>query len=321
MDAGAAGRDHRYPDERPFPPNHHHVLETLAGDARETTTTTSSSALGEESTSTRPGGGGAFGAVGLGSLVHLTKAFDLRPRRYFVAWSGVLTLALEGWPEHVTEMKQRMQENFPGLCSEAFGSKWPKVSLGCLTDGRILSRDELRALDGLCAELSSGKDFSEAMLGVDRLELVLFACRSLEQRLTTTKLWLGQSPSAARSGEKVSTDVTESVLAERSDDSYWDGVARPGNREHHYRERAWGATLVAPLGSYPSPQETDPPRGPGSWSDERAAYEKLWREQRLEFLCRISVSEFRRKVDALLPGAYVWFSEESLHVTVRGLFG
>ena len=53
MDAGAAGGDHRYPDERPFPPNHHHVLETLAGDARET-----SSALGEESTSMRPGGGG-----------------------------------------------------------------------------------------------------------------------------------------------------------------------------------------------------------------------------------------------------------------------
>ena len=312
MDAGAAGGDHRYPDEAPFPPNHHHVLETWAGDARET-----SSALGEQSASTRPGAGGGFGAVGLGSLAHLTKAFDLRPRRYFVAWSGVLTLALEGWPPDVTEMKKRMHENFPGLCSEAFGSKWPKVSLGCLTDGRTLSKDELRALDGLCAEFSGGKDFSGAALGVDRLELVLFSCRSLEQRLTTTKLWLGKSSSAARRGGKVVTDVTESVLAERSGDSYWDGVSRPGNREQHYRERAWGATLVAPIGS----QWTDPPRGPGSWSDERVAYERLWREQRLEFLRRVSVSEFRRKVDALLPGAYAWFSEESLHVTVRGLFG
>jgi hypothetical protein len=31
------------------------------------------------------------------------------------------------------------------------------------------------------------------------------------------------------------------------------------------------------------------------------------------------LAEFRKKVDEALPGMYVWFSDDSLHVTLRGL--
>jgi hypothetical protein len=31
------------------------------------------------------------------------------------------------------------------------------------------------------------------------------------------------------------------------------------------------------------------------------------------------VEQFRRAVDAALPGMYVWFSDDSLHFTLRGL--
>jgi len=32
-----------------------------------------------------------------------------------------------------------------------------------------------------------------------------------------------------------------------------------------------------------------------------------------------AVDAFRREVDERLPGLYVWFEDESLHCTVRGL--
>ena len=32
-----------------------------------------------------------------------------------------------------------------------------------------------------------------------------------------------------------------------------------------------------------------------------------------------ALAQFRGAVDAALPGMYVWFSDDSLHVTLRGL--
>lgn len=246
------------------------------------------------------------GAGGLARLAGACRRFVLHPRSYFVAWGGVLTLAFGGVPEQLGELKGALEEALPGLPKENFGSKWPKASLGCLRDGRTLTRDELGALDRLCTELS--KEFGcqppGPELPVDRLELVLFACRSLEKRLTTTTLWLGEDLAWP---QRCDTSVTDEVLAERLADGYWDGVARAGNREAHYREAAWGATLVAPVGW-----------GVGLESgDQNHSREEALGSAALE----LAVRTLRLKVDELLPGAYVWFSAESLHVTVRGLFG
>ena len=261
----------------------------------------------------------------LARLARGCEQFILRPRRYFTAWGGVLTLAFDGVPGQVGELKRALEEALPGLPQENFGSKWPKVSLGCLRDGRTLTRDELGALDRLCTELSH--DFGEGLLVgdpaassgwgtprlvrdlldvtgggllVDRLELVLFACRSLEKRLHTTTLCLGDK---IKWPQDIDASVTDGVLAERLADNYWDGVAKAGNREAHYREAAWGATLVAPVGW--------DERSVGTTGCPRAFFPAL----------QLAVRAFRLKVDELLPGAYAWFSTDSLHVTVRGLFG
>ena len=135
---------------------------------------------------------------------------------------------------------------------------------------------------------------------MDRLELVLFACRSLEKRLHTTTLCLGDK---IKWPQDIDASVTDGVLAERLADNYWDGVAKAGNREAHYREAAWGATLVAPVGW--------DERSVGTTGCPRAFFPTL----------QLAVRAFRLKVDELLPGAYAWFSTDSLHVTVRGLFG
>ena len=265
----------------------------------------------------------------LARLARGCEQFILRPRRYFTAWGGVLTLAFDGVPGQVGELKRALEEALPGLPQENFGSKWPKVSLGCLRDGRTLTRDELGALDRLCTELSH--DFGERGVSglhpetplnssgwgtprlvrdlldvtgggllVDRLELVLFACRSLEKRLHTTTLCLGDK---IKWPQDIDASVTDGVLAERLADNYWDGVAKAGNREAHYREAAWGATLVAPVGW--------DERSVGTTGCPRAFFPAL----------QLAVRAFRLKVDELLPGAYAWFSTDSLHVTVRGLFG
>ena len=259
----------------------------------------------------------------LARLARGCEQFILRPRRYFTAWGGVLTLAFDGVPGQAGELKRALEEALPGLPQENFGSKWPKVSLGCLRDGRTLTRDELGALDRLCTELSHdfGEDLRKSLgnlgrepprlvrdlleitgggLLVDHLELVLFACRSLEKRLHTTTLCLGDK---IKWPQDIDASVTDGVLAERLADNYWDGVAQAGNREAHYREAAWGATLVAPVGW--------DERSVGTTGCPRAFFPTL----------QLAVRAFRLKVDELLPGAYAWFSTDSLHVTVRGLFG
>jgi hypothetical protein len=80
------------------------------------------------------------------------------------------------------------------------------------------------------------------------------------------------------------------VLSEFDNEpTYAEAVARDGKRESAYRGpgAASGATLVAPL----------------SARDVEA----------------LSLQKFRDAVDEALPGAYAWFDDSALHVTVRGL--
>ena len=69
---------------------------------------------------------------------------------------------------------------------------------------------------------------------------------------------------------------------------YYFDAAPDGSREAHYRDAAFGTTLVARV-------------GPGKMP--------------------AAVDAFRREVDERLPGLYVWFEDESLHCTIGGLAG
>ena len=75
---------------------------------------------------------------------------ELRPKAFFVAWSGVLTLAWEGFPPAIASLKRRIASAFPALPPEKPGSRWAKTTLGCLREGARLTPSELDALVELC---------------------------------------------------------------------------------------------------------------------------------------------------------------------------
>jgi len=199
-----------------------------------------------------------------------------------------LTLAFRGFPPALEALKAALSAQHAGaLPAENPGSRWPKSSLGCLVDGRRLTPDELSRLHAVCAAHSAALQAAPPA-DVAELRLALFACRSLERLVACQRLRLRAprddappSPAAAAAAAQTLAEFAPQRLA-----AYWVDVARDGGREEHYRGAARGATLVAPLPA-----------------DVYAA----------------QLAAFRDAVDAALPGAYAWFAEDSLHITVRAL--
>ena len=236
-------------------------------------------------------------AKGIAAMCEDCEPCELRPRAFFVAWSGVITLAWHGFPPVLADLKRRIAETFPALPPEKPGSKWPKTTLGCLKEGARLTPDQLRKLTQLCEkffilpaadpQLSPLATSSPFFMPVDSLSVVLFQCRSLECVLSEHEVRLGGQ---TRNRHRPSDDeraVVDRVLVESSVENlerYWPLAARDGGREGHYRDVNFGATLVAMLKRSPA-----------------------------------AVAQFRLAVDEALPGMYVWFSDDSLHVTLRGL--
>jgi hypothetical protein len=238
-------------------------------------------------------------AKGIAAMCEDCEPCELRPTTFFVAWSGVMTLAWQGFPPVLADLKRRIAETFPALPPEKPGSKWPKTTLGCLKEGARLTPDQLRKLTQLCEEFCisipvgvAKREYSPltttyGCVPVDSLSVVLFQCRSLERVLSEHEVrFRGQTRNRHRPS-KDECAVVDAVVEEsfvENLERYWPLVARDGGREGHYRDVNFGATLVARLKSLP-----------------------------------LLVDEFRKKVDEALPGMYVWFSDDSLHVTLRGL--
>jgi hypothetical protein len=154
---------------------------------------------------------------------------ELRPTAFFVAWSGVMTLAWQGFPPVLADLKRRIAETFPALPPEKPGSKWPKTTLGCLKEGARLTKDQLRTLTQLCKKLSGDIYMDYTQLGlsplattnpwfvpVDSLSVVLFQCRSLERVLSEHEVrFRGQMRNRHRPS-KDECAVVDRVLVESS---------------------------------------------------------------------------------------------------------
>ena len=237
-------------------------------------------------------------AKGIAAMCEDCEPCELRPTAFFVAWSGVMTLAWQGFPPVLADLKRRIAETFPALPPEKPGSKWPKTTLGCLKEGARLTPDQLRTLTQLSKKFDIYMDYTQLGLSplattnpwfepVDSLSVVLFQCRSLERVLSEHEVRLGGQTRRRDRPAKYEETAVDRVLRESPVENlerYWPLAARDGGREGHYRDVNFGATLVARLKSLP-----------------------------------YRVEQFRRAVDAALPGMYVWFSDDSLHVTLRGL--
>ena len=214
----------------------------------------------------------------------------VNPREFFISWSGVPTLAYCGFSRPLLAIKQEIEEAVSGIKPENPGSRWPKTTLGALRDGRTLSLEEARILRTICDDLKPKIEAEGGPLQISQLSVVVFQCRSLEQRLLTQPISL-QSGNSMPAGHEPPDDHLKVVDATMDQFSgsrlseYLPSLQADGNRESHYRATHIESTLVFDLA-----------------------------HQQPEF-----IDQFIEAVDRELPGFYCWFTAESRHMTVRGL--
>jgi hypothetical protein len=215
---------------------------------------------------------------------------SLKPKEFFISWSGVPTLAYEGFSATLLSLKKKIDEQIPEIGKENPGSLWPKTTIGALHDGVKLSWDDVLTLREICDELNEQIKSENFVLEIAKLYLVIFLCRSLEKRLITEPINLQKKKSSNMDDCPPSNHLAQvaSVLnqfAKSNLKEYLPKLQKDGNRESHYRTSHIESTLVFDL------------------QDQQPKY----------------IATFIDKVDKKLPSFYCWFRRESRHVTVRSL--
>lgn len=210
----------------------------------------------------------------------------LVPKTFFVAWNGVLVLVFEGFPPPLVDLKSKLNESGI-LRPENFGSKWPKATLAAQRDGSPpLTFEQLAMLKAVCEE----PFISTPPVRIESLTAIHYTMRSLEARGSPRmlKIPLSRIPNSGDFTDGPSLEECEKVagvLAEWGDlPAYLEKVNDAGSRISTYREASpHGATLVAFL----------------PYLD--------------------TMSNFKQRIEALLPGHFEWMDPESVHCTIRSL--
>jgi hypothetical protein len=224
-------------------------------------------------------------------LVHALKdlqSFSLNCDQFFVSYHGVIVLAFDRFPDQVISAKQKIHEECKALKPENSGSKWPKITLGCLKEGKRLSLEQLAILKRITVHFCDLLRLYRWK--IEKLSIVGFQCRSLERLLFRFDVpLLDQSPDYIEGiGNR---EFVKNVLQEfdlHRIEEYWFNASKDGQREMHYRSDHVENTLVAFL------------------------------DKDQDQLYRV-IEEFINLVDKELPGMYVWFDRKSLHLTIRAL--
>eukprot|EP00850_Spirogloea_muscicola_P019449 SM000190S04885 [mRNA] locus=s190:168772:176683:- [translate_table: standard] len=240
----------------------------------------------------------------LQDLISRTRACWYQPVEFFVAWQGVLTVIYHGIPPAFEELKLAIEGLSPAVVRENPGSKWPKTSLACLRDGVRLSPHQLLALRRICRQAPpalscigctlSGSYCSEenAALAVtppilvDNLSVVTYESCCLDRTLVVADvaLALPADPRPPTTAQQEAVRAVADEFAPAKLDNYWFHASKDGNRSQHYRAPKLGSTVVHFL-------RHSPP----------------------------ALARFRARVDDMLPGMYDWFSEGTLHITLRAI--
>jgi hypothetical protein len=159
----------------------------------------------------------------------------LPPHSFFVAWNGVLCLVFEGFPPGLVDLKQALNNECTsvGIKSEAFGSKWPKVTLGYPKKEHPIATTlpDLIQLKSLCQKFDTT---NYPPVGIQTLSVVYYAQRSLEQLHERRDIQLRLSPSnkvfseSSHLPSQEETDRVEKVRSEWKDcSSYLERVKVP----------------------------------------------------------------------------------------------
>ena len=161
-------------------------------------------------------------------------AKQLEPRSFFVAWSGVIVLAYDGFTPPLASIKRALNESALPLCRESFGSKWPKTTLGAVADDAPpLTAAQLAALKALC--LRHSQNFTGCAAPVRAASLASYHWRGLEQLTARDDCVMMDAPDAT---PEPPTDEERSrvsgVLGEWDDvDAYLAPANQPGSRAEH----------------------------------------------------------------------------------------
>jgi hypothetical protein len=213
-----------------------------------------------------------------------TPAFVLQPATFFVARSGVVTLAYHWFPQGVLELKRAISHRLPLLPPEQPGSRWPKTTLAALRADEPLEVDEIERLRALTSDGDRCLARSGVSIRVTSLELVHIRNRALEGEGPRRRLPL--SPEMDSAGPDPEHAARVSRILDQwghwPDGGYTDDIRRDGHRERHYRMPCNELTLVAPIVELPE-----------------------------------CVRTLRQAVESTMPGRYAWFESRSRHVTIR----
>lgn len=221
----------------------------------------------------------------LSDLISRYPGIELRPRGLLLAWSGVLTLAYQPLPACMLHLKQQLAQHLPQLKPENPGSRWPKTTLAVVADEQPLTETTARQLLDWQSRLPPLPDI---WLGIEQLQDVQFACRSLESCLASQSHRLaGRMPSEGSELLEAHQQEVEQVWAASRSADHWQKLCLPGNHRHHYHQSAPGRTLIAWL---PANLEL------AQWLDQ-----------------------VQQQLDQQFPGLYHWFTPASRHLTLRAL--
>ncbi len=224
----------------------------------------------------------------LSDIISSKAKTPVSPREFFIAWSGVPTLAYKGFSPVLLELKKEISRKTPDLKPENAGSIWPKTTFGALRDNRKLSLQDTKILRNICGRVKLDQN---DILEIDQLQIVIFQCRSLEKRLLTfpvkMKSALGNVDNDPPEYHLKQIDEIMHQFSRDSLAAYWKDLMHEGHRENHYRTTHIEPTLV-----YDIP-------------DEHPIHN--------------SIDNFTDEVDKQFPNIFCWFNRDSWHMTIRRL--
>ncbi len=223
----------------------------------------------------------------LQSAAESSPPVELQPQTYFLARSGVLTLAYSGFPTSILRIQDALDQ-VDNLPPQTQGSRWPKTTLGALHDGTVLTRSEAKLIFDIASRYRS--QLSEAAaLAVDTVAVVEYEMRSLEK----VDFVMAAEFSGPPNEQLLTLDAehqkrVRSVLDQFDPawfDLYMDEIRAPGHHVSHYCDTARGQTVIIDV------------------DESTLGY----------------VQAFQEEVDRSLPGYYYWFKPRCYHVTVRNI--
>ncbi|KAJ3072433.1 Sec63 [Podochytrium sp. JEL0797] len=218
------------------------------------------------------------------SAIKQTPTCLLRPKQFFVGACGVLNLAFAGFPDPVVSLKTQWESiKSVNMAEEMGNSKWPMVALGALaSEDQKFSYEQLEALTSLSKKISIRLKKITESVTVSAVSYVIFSSKSLEKIVFRADIPLHVCDEPVDYIPDDQKSVVEQYLRNADEVKvYLKEVNRPGNRIQVYRSYCSETILVVFVAQFKEVMEV--------------------------------IAEFKRAVDKLLPGYYVWFEKESLH--------